>query len=161
MPTFQYTTIKMIIFCACKNLLNKKKNVKGYQNRCVKRPRKIFGGRFHSCGCCDDYRTCEQLKKRVQTNVLWKKVRLWTRITFRYMKCILPLQYLSDWCLHGVHAWQKFQGEKNSDWVIATLATLSVLQSFGFPWNDPSCKGNSLTRVSWALQAQIVTWGPK
>ena len=23
---------------------------------------------------------------------------------------------------------------------------------------DPSCKGNSLTRVGWTLQAQIVTW---
>ena len=35
---FQYTTIKMIIFYACKNLLNNKKNRQGYHSRCVKRP---------------------------------------------------------------------------------------------------------------------------
>ena len=38
---FQYATIKMIIFCACKNLLNIK-SLKGYQNRCVKKAAKTF-----------------------------------------------------------------------------------------------------------------------
>ena len=39
---FQFTAIKMIIFCARKNLLNKKKSLKGYHNCCVKRPQKIL-----------------------------------------------------------------------------------------------------------------------
>ena len=35
---FQNTTIKMIIFCACKNLLNNKRSLKEYRNHCAKRP---------------------------------------------------------------------------------------------------------------------------
>ena len=42
---FQFNTITMIIFCARKNLLNIKKSLKGYQNRCVKRPQKNFSGK--------------------------------------------------------------------------------------------------------------------
>ena len=72
----------MIIFSTCKNLLNSK-SLKGYQNCCVKRPQKNFGGRkhlktiwYHSCGCCDDSRSCEQLKKHVTDKYFEKKVRL-------------------------------------------------------------------------------------
>ena len=39
---FQNTTIKMIIFCACKNLLNNKRSLKEYRNHCAKRPWKIY-----------------------------------------------------------------------------------------------------------------------
>ena len=106
-PIFQYTTIKIIIFCACKNLWNKK-NVKVYQNCCVKRLQKIFGGSYHSYGCCDDSWSCDQLNKWVTDKYFEKKVRLWTLITFHYRKCMLLLQFLSDWCLHGIYLWQKF-----------------------------------------------------
>ena len=41
----QYTTIKIIIFCTCKKPIKQKQNLKGYQNNCVQRPQKIFGGR--------------------------------------------------------------------------------------------------------------------
>ena len=50
-------------------------------------PKNIFGGSkpsskltlktkwYHSCGCCDDSRSCEQLKKRVTDKYFEKKVR--------------------------------------------------------------------------------------
>ena len=41
----QYTTIKIIIFCTCKKPIKQKQSLKGYQNCCVTRPQKIFGGR--------------------------------------------------------------------------------------------------------------------
>ena len=50
---------------------------------------------YQSCGCCDDSRSCEQLKKRVTDKYFEKRVS--------YSKCMLPLQYLSDWCLHGLY----------------------------------------------------------
>ena len=28
---------------------------------------------YHSCGCCDDSRSCEQLKKRVKSKYFFKK----------------------------------------------------------------------------------------
>ena len=31
------------------------------------------------------------------------KVRLQTLISYPYRKCLFSLQYLSDWCLHGIH----------------------------------------------------------
>ena len=31
------------------------------------------------------------------------KVRLRTLISYPYRKCLFSLQYLSDWCLHGIH----------------------------------------------------------
>ena len=40
-------------------------------------------------------------RSMLQINILKKKVRLWTLITFCYRKCMLPVQYLIDWCLHA------------------------------------------------------------
>ena len=40
---------------------------------------------YHSCGCCDDSRSCELLKKHV-TDKYFEKVRLWTCTTFHYRK---------------------------------------------------------------------------
>ena len=40
-------------------------------------------------------------KSMLHINIL-KKVRLWALITFRYRTCMFTLQYLSDWCLHGI-----------------------------------------------------------
>ena len=34
--------------------------------------------------------------------IFWKKVKP------SHRKCMLLLQYLSDWCLHGVYIWQSF-----------------------------------------------------
>ena len=79
----------------------------------------------HSCGCCDDSWSCEQLKKCVTDKYLERK--LWTLITFCYRKCMLPLQYLSDWCLHGIYIWKKFQRKNISNWVIIWIK-FKVLQ---------------------------------
>ena len=57
-------------------------------------------------------------KSVLQISILKKKLRVWTLITFPYRKCMLPLQYLSDWRLHGVYIWQKFQRKIISNWVI-------------------------------------------
>ena len=74
---------------------------------------------YRSCGSWDDSRSCEQLKNYVTDKYFEKKVRFWTLITFRYMKCMLPLQYLNDWCLlPGVYVWQKFWRKNISNWVI-------------------------------------------
>ena len=48
--------------------------------------------------------SCEQLQKRVTDTYFEKIVRLSNLITFRYSKFMLPLQYLSEWCLHDVYA---------------------------------------------------------
>ena len=91
--------------------------------------RKYFGGSkpsskltlktkwYHSCGCSDDSQSCEKLKMCYRY-VFWKKVRLWTLITFCYRKCMLPLQYFNDWCLNGVYVWQKFWRKNISNWMI-------------------------------------------
>ena len=55
---------------------------------------------YHSCGCCDGSRSCEQNKS--VTDKYFEK-RLWALITFRYRKFSLPLQYLSDSCLREKH----------------------------------------------------------
>ena len=52
----------------------------------------------------------------LQINIL-KKVRLWTLITVCYTG-MLPLQYLSDWCVRGIYIWQKFGVKNISNWVI-------------------------------------------
>ena len=31
---------------------------------------------YHSCGCCDDSRSCEQLKKRVKSKYFFKKSQI-------------------------------------------------------------------------------------
>ena len=103
---------------------------------------------YLSCGCYDDSRSCKKLKKRVTDKYFEKKATLWTLITFRYRKYMLPLQHLSDWCLHGVYVWQKFRRKNISSWVIIWIK-LKVL-CFGYfksstaLWLplDPSCKRN-------------------
>ena len=111
----------------------------------------------YNCGCCDDSWSCEQLKKRVTDKYFEKKnVRLWTLITFCYRKCMLRLQCLT--CIF----------ERNSRGKTSQLEWLfeSNLRSSGYfecsteLWLllEPSCRGNLLTWVCWALQTQIVTW---
>ena len=94
-----------------------------------------------------------------------KKIRLWTLIAFRYRNCMLPLQYLSDWYLHGVYFDRISRGKTSQ---IERLFETN-LKSCGYfkcstaLWLllDLSSKGNSLTIVGWAFQAQVVTWRPK
>ena len=64
----------------------------------------------------------------------WRIVlnRLWTLITFHYRKCMLPLQYLSECCLHNIYVWQKFFRKIISYWVIIwiKLKVLWLLWAF-------------------------------
>ena len=68
-------------------------------------------------------------------------------ITFHYRKSMLPLQYLSDWYLHGVYVWQKFQRKNLSNWVIIWMKfkvlwlLLRATQCFGF-FLTPAAKAN-------------------
>ena len=49
-------------------------------------------------------------KSMSEINILKKKLDFETRsITSCYRKCILPLQYLSDCCLHGIYVLQKLR----------------------------------------------------
>ena len=82
----------------------------------------------HSCGCCDDSRNCAQLKQRVLKSYTLKPNHL-------------LLQYLSDWCLHGVHCDRNSGGKhlKLRDYlkqIEGHLVTLSALQYFGFFWTS-------------------------
>ena len=152
---FQYTTIKMIIFYACKNLLSNKNISKDTQiivlNGCEN-----FGWRkpsskltlkakwYQSCGCCDgDLRSCAQLKKRV---------------TDKYFEPISP-SLTGNVCYHynswvtGVHIACLFH--RNSGGKTSQIVWLfeSNLRSFGcfkcstafWLWLslNLSCKGNS------------------
>ena len=113
----------------------------------------------HGCNCFDDSRSWEQLKKHVTDKYL---IKLWTLIMPYCSKCMLLLQYLSDWCLHTVYVWQKSRRKSISNWVIIWiklkfLRLLWVLCRALASSLDSSCKGNSLARVGWALQAHIVT----
>ena len=177
---------------------------------------------YHSCGCCDDSRSWEQLKKRVTDKYLEKKVWLWSLITFHYRKssviwekvesqnggnkntkhathqgvknvrfsenvaCFVFLlppfwdstfshitdeMYVTITILEWLVIYMAFMFDRNSGgktWQIKWLFESNV-RSFGYIecstvlslLLDPSCKGNSLTRVSWVLQAQTVIWSPK
>ena len=127
-------------------------------------PKKNFGGSkpsskltlktkwYHSCGCCDDCQSCEKLKKHVSDENFEKKVRLWTLVTFRYRKCMLLLQYLSDWCLHE-YMFDRNPGGKTSqiEWLFeSNLMSFGYLKCFIALWLllDPSCKGQ-LAYKNW------------
>ena len=123
---FQFTTIKMMIFCARKNLLNNKKSLKGYQNCCVKKPWKNFGGRkpswkltlksiwYHSCDCSDDSRSCGQLKKCVTDKSFEKKLDFEPESPFITGKVCY---HYNSW-VTGVYVWQKFRKKSILNWVI-------------------------------------------
>ena len=72
LPTFQYTTITMMIFCTCKNLLNNKKAYTKVAMLTLILKTKWY----HSCSCSDNSRSWEQLKKQIIDKYFEKKVRL-------------------------------------------------------------------------------------
>ena len=140
----------------------------------AKKKKKNFGGSKPStkltlnwwhCGYCDYSQSCETMKKHFTYKFFEKNVILSTLITFCYMKlCYHYNAWVTD-------VYMAYMFDRNSETKALQIDTLfeSSLKSIGY-FNcstalsvllDPSCKGNSLTRVSWTLQAQIVTWGPK
>ena len=103
--------------------------------------------RYHSCGCCDDPQSCEQLKKHATDKYFEKKVNLEPQSPSVTGKVCY---HYNSW-VTGIYVWQKFCRKNISDWVIIE----SNLRSFGYfkystvLWLllDPSCKGHLLTRV--------------
>ena len=95
------------------------KNTYGWVLLMKKYSKKVFDGSklsskltlkikwYHSCGCCDDSQSYEQLKKHITDKYLEKK--LWTLITIYFRKGMLPLLYLSDGYLYGIYVGQKFR----------------------------------------------------
>ena len=87
----------------------------------------------------------------------WKSMLQINILKIFYRKCMLPLQYLSDWYLDCRYVRQKFC-RKNTQ--IEWLFESNLLRSSGYfncstvRWllQNASCKGNLLTRVGWALQ---------
>ena len=161
---FQYTTIKMIIFCACKNLLNNKNVSKDTQII-------VLNG-------CEKFWLKETFLKVDLVNKMAPKLwLLWWRFAklctteeacYRYFETKSP-SLTGNVCYHynswvtGVHIaclFHRNSGGKTSQivWFLE-----SNLRSFGcfkcstafWLWLslNPSCKDNSLTRTGWALQA--------
>ena len=123
-----FSTIKMIIFWTCKNLLNNK-SLKGYQNHCVKWLWKVFGGRrpsskltlktkwYNSCGYCDNSRSCEQLKRHVTDKYFEKNWAL-----------NLNLQkYQGPFC-------QKFKEHHMDNWNLEKSAPITVTSLLWKTW---------------------------
>ena len=63
---------------------------------------------YHSWGCCDDFRSCEPLKERVKDKYFEKRLDFEPNSP-SVTGNMLPLQYLSDWYLHGLYVLQKFR----------------------------------------------------
>ena len=173
---FQYTTTKMIIFCASKTLLNNKKSLKGYQDQYVKWSQNCFCWKktflrvdletswYRSCGCCDNSQSCEHLKKCVTEKCFPKRRDFEPKSpSFRGNVC-----YLYNSWVTGVYMaciFQRNSGGETSqiEWLFeSNLRSFGCSKCFAGLWLPlyPSCKGNSLTKTGWVVQAQIVTWHP-
>ena len=73
---------------------------------------------------------------------------------------MLPLQYLSDWCLHGASFTETPQEKhlKLSDYlnqIESLLANLSVLQHFSFFWT-PAAKSTCLTELTGRFKPRFL-----
>ena len=120
---------------------------------------------YQSCGCCDNSRSCEQLKKRVAGKYFEKKLDFEPKSPSVTGKVCY---HYNSW-VNGVYRTWIFHinsGEKicQTKWLFE-----SNLRSFGhskcstvlgLPLN-PSYIGKLLARVGWALQAKIITWRSK
>ena len=100
-------------------------------------------------------------RSMLQVNIL-KKSETLNPNHFPLQEKYVTITILNDLCLHDEY----FSCGKASqtEWLFE-----SNLRSFGYfkgptaLWLllDTSCKGNSYTRIGWALQSQIVIWRPK
>ena len=73
---------------------------------------------------------------------------------------MLPLQYLSDWCLHGASFTETPQEKhpKFSDYlnqIESPLATLSALERFSFFWT-PAAKATCLTELTDRFRPRLL-----
>ena len=167
-----------MIICARINLLNNKKSLKDSGRRKPSSKLTLETKWYHSCGYSDDSQSCEQLKKRKRIS-LWNAYVTWQEHTVKLKKHVTDKSFekkldfepefssiTGNVCYH-YNSWvtgvcmacifHRHSGEKASqiEWLFE-----SNLKSFGYfkcstalwlPLN-PSCKGNLLARVWWALQ---------
>ena len=98
-------------------------------------------------------------RSMLQINILKKSLVL-NPNHFPGRKCMLLLQYLSDWCPHGIYAWQKFQRKNISNWVIiwvklnCPMAAVSALQCFCFFWT-PAVKATCLQELAGCFRPRL------
>ena len=132
---------------------------------------KVFGGSkpslklnlktkwHHSCSCCNDSWSCEQLKKRVTDKYFLKKLHLEPlspsvtgNVCYHYKTWVTGvfMVYMFDRNSAGKTSQIEWLFESNlrSSGYFKCSAVLWLLL-------DPSCNGNLLTKVGWVLQAQI------
>ena len=120
---------------------------------------------YHSCGCCDDSSSCEQLNKRVADEYFEKKVRLWSLITFLeiYSTITKPEWLVSTWRIFLTDILEEKHLKltaSNQIW-----GPLSALKHFGFLWT-PAAKvlriqelvGSHRLRLSTDAQNRACCW---
>ena len=114
---------------------------------------------YHSCGCCDDSQSCEQMKKQVTHKYFEKKLAFEPKppsvtgnVCYQYNTWVTGI-YMA-YMLH-----RNFRGKKSQiEWLFeSNLRPLGYFKYFTELWLplDPSCKGKLLTRVSLVLQARL------
>ena len=137
--------------------------LKGKQNASPKLTSKTKW--YHSCGCSDDSWSYEQLKKRVPDKSFEKKLGIECesysvtgKVYYHYNSWVtgVSIAYMCDRNSGGKTSQIQWLFESNW-WSFGCFKCPTVIC---LPL-DPSCKGNTLTRVGLVLQAQFVTWRPK
>ena len=121
--------------------------------------------RYHSCGCCNNSWSCEQMKKRFTDKYFRKKLdfepkspSVTGKVCYHYNNRVTSVYMMY---MFGRNSKRKtFQIE----WLFeSNLRSFGCFKCFTMFWLllDSNCKRNLLARVGWALQAQIVSWRPK
>ena len=159
LPTFQYTTIKMIIFSTCKNLLNNEKFLKNAVRNFWWKETLL---KVH-----------HKNKMVSQLWLLWWIWKLWSKWWSRFQRNILKkIDFESESpsvtgkvCCH-YNRWvngvcMAYMFDKNSGRKTSQIEQLfeANLRFFGYlnysaalwPSLDPNCKCNLLTRVGWVF----------
>ena len=116
-PTFQYIITKMIIFCACKNLLNDK-SLKRYQIVVLKGCKKFD---LESWPRKQNGTTVATTVMILQVAINWRSVLqiniLKEKLDFEPTYLPLLKKHVTvtivDWCLHCVYVWQNFRRKKH------------------------------------------------
>ena len=120
---------------------------------------------YQSCGCCDNSRSCEQLKKRVADKYFEKKLNfepkspsITGKVCYHYNSWVTGVHRT---CLFHINSGGKISQTKLLfEWNLRSFGHFKCSTALGLPLN-PSYIGNLLTRVGWALQAEIITWRSK
>ena len=108
---------------------------------------------YHGRDCCDDYRSCEQLKKRVTDKYFQKKLTLWS----------LSPSITGNTCYH-YNTWVAGVFDRNSrgkesqiEWFESNLWSFGYFECSAALWLllDPSCKGTLLQELAGHLRPRL------